>query len=198
MAYFVYGETELEHLKRKDKKLGAAIERLGFIEREVIPDVFFALCDSIIGQQISGAAARAIRGRVEAKTGGITPANILALTEEELRACGLSARKVMYLQSAATAVETGTLNLGELETLPDEEVIQKLVSLPGIGVWTAEMLMLFSLGRPNIVSYGDLAIRRGMMNLYGLKQLPKDKFLRYCKRYAPYGSVASLYLWALS
>ncbi len=198
MPFFEYGETELEHLIKRDKKLAAAIENIGFIERSVNPDLFFSLCDSIIGQQISTAAARSIRGRVQEKLGEITPANVLALSFEELRSCGLSTRKVEYIQAAANAVNAGTLDLEGLKALPDNEIIEKLVALPGIGIWTAEMLMIFSLQRPNIVSYGDLAIRRGMMNLYGLKELPKDKFLRYCKRYSPYGSVASLYLWALA
>lgn len=198
MEYFKYGETEIEHLKKKDKKLAAAIERIGLIEREVRPDVFFSLCSSIISQQISTAAAVSIQNRVLALIGNLAPAAILNADSEELRACGLSARKVQYLTAAATAVQSGELDLEALKAMPDDEVIAQLVKLPGVGVWTAEMLLIFSLQRPDVVSYGDLAIRRGMMNLYGLKELPKEKFLRYRKRYAPYGSVASLYFWALS
>ncbi|MDL2215953.1 DNA-3-methyladenine glycosylase [Ruminococcaceae bacterium OttesenSCG-928-N02] len=198
MAYFMYGETELNHLKSKDKKLASAIDRLGFIEREVRPDIFYSLCNSIISQQISTAAAASIQARVLALLHEMNPPAILAADPEALRACGLSVRKVQYIIATATAVHTGTLDLEALRTMPDQAVIDELIKLPGIGVWTAEMLLLFTLQRPNIVSYGDLAIRRGMMNLYGLKELPKEKFMRYCKRYAPYGSVASIYLWALS
>ena len=90
------------------------------------------------------------------------------------------------------------MNFHTLHTLSDNEVIERLTSLNGVGVWTAEMVLIFSLCRPDVVSYEDLAIRRGMMNLYGLKELRKEKFYRYKKRYSPYGSVASLYLWALS
>nr|MCU0538679.1 DNA-3-methyladenine glycosylase 2 family protein [Desulfobacterales bacterium] len=92
----------------------------------------------------------------------------------------------------------GDLDLAELGRLPDEGVIRKLSALPGIGVWTAEMLLIFSLCRPDVVSWGDLAIRRGMMRLYGLKELSRPRFDRFRKRYSPYGSVASLYLWAVS
>ena len=82
--------------------------------------------------------------------------------------------------------------------MSDSDVIKTLTDIRGIGVWTAEMLLIFSLMRPNVISYGDLAIRRGMMRLYNLKELPKDRFGRYAKRYSPYGSVASLYLWQIS
>ncbi|EQB90222.1 hypothetical protein M918_01105, partial [Clostridium sp. BL8] len=98
----------------------------------------------------------------------------------------------------AEAAISGEVDFSTLHTLTDEEIVKKLSALKGVGVWTAEMLLIFSLCRPDVVSFGDLAIRRGMMNLYGLKELPKEKFERYKKRYSPYGTVASLYLWALS
>ncbi|MCU0564846.1 MAG: DNA-3-methyladenine glycosylase 2 family protein, partial [Desulfobacterales bacterium] len=96
------------------------------------------------------------------------------------------------------AAVSGELDLVGLRAMPDARVIERLSSLPGIGVWTAEMLLIFSLCRPDVVSWGDLAIRRGMMNLYGLKDLSREQFDRFRKRYSPCGSVASLYLWALS
>jgi 3-methyladenine DNA glycosylase/8-oxoguanine DNA glycosylase len=107
-------------------------------------------------------------------------------------------RKARYIKGISEAVISGDLDLVELSEMPDKGVIEKLSSLPGIGVWTAEMLLIFSLGRPDVVSWGDLAIQRGMMNLYGLKELSKNQFDRFRKRYSPCGSVASLYLWALS
>jgi DNA-3-methyladenine glycosylase II len=107
-------------------------------------------------------------------------------------------RKANYIKGIGEAAYRGDLDLLELREMPDEVVIEKLSSLPGIGVWTAEMLLIFSLCRPDVVSWGDLAIRRGMMNLYGLKELSKKQFDRFRKRYSPCGSVASLYLWALS
>ncbi|MDR3564557.1 MAG: DNA-3-methyladenine glycosylase 2 family protein [Negativicutes bacterium] len=198
MPYFEYGQKEIDYLKKKDKKLGAAIERIGFIEREIKPDVFLALVDSIISQQISTKAADTVLERLCNLIGDITPENIAVAEIEQIQQCGMTMKKAGYIKSFAETVSARTLNLEELRVLSDTEVIKKLVELDGVGVWTAEMLLLFSLCRPDVVSYGDLAIRRGMMNLYGLKELPKAKFERYKKRYSPYGSVASLYLWNLA
>ncbi len=115
-----------------------------------------------------------------------------------MQKCGLSARKAEYIKGIADAVRCGEIDFLRFGEMADEEIIHTLSSLRGIGVWTAEMLLIFSLCRPDVVSWGDRAIRRGMMNLYGLKKLTKEQFERYRKRYSPYGSVASLYLWALS
>lgn len=198
MALFAYGPTELDHLRKRDRKLGRAIDEIGPIEREVIPDPFAALVHTIVGQQISSSAAAAIWSRLQEQFGGIRPEPIAAASVEELRRCGLSARKAGYIRGIATAVLQGDLDLAGLHALSDEDVIGRLTALPGIGRWSAEMVLLFSLQRPDVVSWGDLAIRRGMMNLYGLNALSPDQFDRYRRRYSPYGSVASLYLWAVS
>ncbi len=198
MAIFKYGQAEIEYLKRRDKKLGAAIDRIGMIERKVTPDPFAALVASIVSQQISGKAASAIRGRLLEMLSEITPDTIANADIADMQRCGLSARKAEYIKGIAAATQCGEIDFVKLREMADEEVIEKLSSLHGIGIWTAEMLLIFSLGRPDVVSWGDLAIRRGMMNLYGLKKLTKDQFERFRKRYSPHGSVASLYLWALS
>jgi len=159
--------------------------------------LFAALVESIVGQQISNKAATTVCARLDALCG--TDAHrIHALALEEIQACGMSMRKAGYIKAIAEAAVSKAINFDELPDKSDAEIISALTAIKGIGVWTAEMLLIFSLMRPNVVSYGDLAIRRGMMNLYGLKELPKDKFARYAKRYAPYGSVASLYLWEMS
>ena len=198
MGIFKYGQVELDYLKKKDKKLGAAIERIGMIEREVIPDLFSALINSIVGQQISAKAAITVWNRVQECIGVITPESINAASAESIQQCGLSNRKAIYIKGIGEAIMEGRLDLSELHELSDNEIIELLSSLNGIGKWTAEMLLIFSMERPNVVSWGDLAIQRGMMNLYGLKTLTKEQFAKYLKRYSPYGSVASLYLWALS
>lgn len=195
---FPYGEREIEHLKKRDKKLGAAIERIGMIERGVETDPFPALIMSVVGQQVSGKAADAIYARLAARAGGVTPEALAALGEDELRAEGLSRPKCRYVAGIAAAALSGALQLDALGEKPDAEVIEALVALPGVGVWTAEMFLLFTLLRPDVVSFGDLAIRRGMMRLYGKKTLSRDEFERYRRRYSPYGSVASLYLWEIS
>ena len=195
---FHYTQAELESLKKKDKKLAAAIEKIGIIERPVNTDVFAALIDSIISQQISTKAAHTVRGRLEDLCGTLTPENIYAADIADIQKCGMSMRKAGYIKAAADAVYSGALAPESLRDMPDDEVIKHLSDLPGIGVWTAEMLLIFSLGRKDVLSFGDLAIRRGICNLYGHKALTREQFLRYKKRYSPYGSIASLYLWACS
>ena len=199
MQFFEYGNVEMEYLKRKDKKLGVAIDKIGIIKREVTPDVFAALIQSVLGQQISTKAAQTVSARMNTMLGNsITPQSISAAGIAAIKGCGMSDRKAGYIMGIAEAAHNGDIDFNTLYSLPDAEIIKRLTALHGVGVWTAEMLLIFSLGRPDVVSYGDLAIRRGMMNLYGLKKLPKEKFARYKKRYSPYGSVASLYFWELS
>lgn len=198
MEVFRYGRREIEHLRKSDRKLGQAIERIGMIERRVIPDLFAALVNSVIAQQISAKAADTVWNRLLDRCGDITPRAIAAVDAEQIRQCGLSLRKAGYIKGIGEAVTRGELDLSELSRLPDDEVIRRLSALPGIGAWTAEMLLIFSLQRPNVVSWGDLGIQRGMMRLYGTKKLDRAIFERYRKRYAPYGSVASLYLWRVA
>ncbi|MCL2367285.1 MAG: DNA-3-methyladenine glycosylase [Oscillospiraceae bacterium] len=195
--YLKYGEEEISHLRKKDKKLGAVIERIGMIERRVNPDVFAALIESVIGQQISSKAAETVRRKLEGLC-GMDSKRLNGLSIEAIQSCGMSMRKAMYIKGVAEAVVSGSLDIGAFSEMSDSEVIEQLSALKGVGVWTAEMLLIFSLNRPNVISYGDLAIRRGMMRLYGLKDLSQDRFNRYAKRYAPYASVASLYFWHIS
>lgn len=196
--FFEYGTAEVSYLKQVDKILGEAINRLGKVERVIIPDLFPALIYAIIGQQISAKAVHTIWNRIQEGFGEITPQNISKLSVEEIQKCGITTRKAGYIKSISETVATGKLNLNELYNLSDEEVISKLSSLRGIGIWTAEMLLLNSMERPNIVSFGDIAIRRGMMKLYGVSELTKEQFDEYKNIYSPYGSVASIYLWKLS
>jgi DNA-3-methyladenine glycosylase II len=198
MKIFEYGHFEIDHLRRRDKKLGAAIDRIGVIEREVIPDLFTALIKAIVAQQISSKAARTVFGRLCDLLVELTPERVAAIEPVMIQQCGMTMKKATYITNMAEAVFSGELDLGALRTLSDDEFIRKLSSLNGIGIWTAEMLLIFSLCRPDVVSRRDLGIRRGMMNLYGLKNLSREQFERYRKRYSPYGSTASLYLWALS
>ena len=195
--YFEYGETEISYLSMKDKKLGAAIERIGMIKRKVNPDVFSSLVESIISQQISSKAAATVCGKLYGLT-QMQPEKLHALTPEEIGACGMSKRKAGYIKSIAKHYVEKTVDFNCLKDKTDMDIIETLTRINGIGVWTVEMLLIFSLGRPDVVSFGDLAIRRGMINLYGHKEIKKERFLRYAKRYSPYGSVASLYLWELS
>lgn len=198
MPHFQYGQAEIDYLTRRDRKLGRAIGRIGMIERPVMPDLFKALVHSIVAQQISRKAADTVCAKLAERLSDVTPPNVAATPVSDIQKCGLSMRKARYIQGIGEATMSGRLDVLKLREMRDEEVIEKLSSFPGIGVWTAEMLLIFSLCRPDVVSWGDLAIRRGMMNLYGLNSLSKTQFDRFRKRYSPCGSVASLYLWALS
>ena len=197
MQYFEYGEKEIEYLKRKDKKLGALIDELGHLERTIASDVFAALVESVIGQQISDKAAASIHARLSGMT-EISAEKINGMDIEDMRKCGLSERKASYIKNIAQAVASKELDFDKMKTMSDQEIIERLVKIKGIGVWTAEMMLIFAFGRADIVSYGDLGIRRNMMRLYGLKSLPKEKFERYAKRYSPYGTIASFYLWSMT
>jgi DNA-3-methyladenine glycosylase II len=198
MAIFEYDQSSIEYLQKKDKKLGAAIERIGRVERQVIPDLFTALVHSIVGQQISKQAAATVWNRVQEYFGEITPARVAIASSEEIQQLGMSLRKATYIKGVAEAALEGSLDLDRLNSLPDGEIIKRLSSLHGVGVWTAEMMLIFSLQRPDVVSWGDHAIRKGMMNLYGLTELTREQFDKHRKRYSPYGTVASLYLWEIA
>lgn len=198
MNYFQYGEKEINYLKSRDIKLGEAIDAIGMIRRPVNPDLFSALVNTIVGQQISSKAQKTIWNRMKEGIKPITPQAIDAMNAEELQQYGISFRKAGYIKHAASKVVSGELDIDLLKNLPDREVSETLVKLPGIGAWTAEMLMIFSMQRPNIISFGDLAIQRGLRMLYGHEKITRELFARYQKRYSPYASVASLYLWAIS
>ena len=195
--YFEYGEKELSYLRKKDKKLAAAIDRLGMLRRAINTDVFCSLTESIIGQQISNKAAATVCKKLS-DLSNMRPDKLHALSQEEIQACGMTMRKAGYIKGLAKHYVDKTIDFEGLKNKTDDEIIKTLTKLDGIGVWTVEMLLIFSLCRPDVVSFGDLAIRRGMMNLYGHKEIKKEMFLRYAKRYSPFGSVASLYLWELS
>ncbi len=196
--YFQYGEKEIEHLKKVDKRLAAVIDKVGIIERKVIPDLFTALIHSIVGQQISTKAHQTIWERIQKELGEFSPTTIDNISLEKLQQFGITFKKAGYIKSAARKIITGEFDIDSLHLLPDEEVCTKLSELDGIGVWTAEMLMLFSMQRSNILSYGDLAILRGLRMVYHHREIDKEHFNKYWKRYTPYASVASLYLWAVA
>lgn len=196
--YFNYGETELNYLKAKDPKLGAAIDQIGYVYREVDTDLFSSVVHHIIGQQISTAAQRTIWKRIQNSLGAVNAAAISRITAQELQSYGISFRKADYIKDFSEKVITGKLHLEELYDKEDQEVIDILSSLKGIGVWTAEMILTFCIQRPDILSFGDLAIHRGMRMLYHHRTIDRKKFERYRRRYSPCGTVASLYLWAIA
>lgn len=199
IKYFEYGETEINYLKKKDKKLSALIDRVGIIRRPLSGELFESLIRSIVAQQISSKAAVTVTARLKDACGGeFTPDRLVALGEAGVQQCGMSLRKAGYIINACECVLDGRLDIGAIGEMSDAEAVKTLACLHGIGEWTGEMLLLFSLARPDIFSYGDLAIRKGVMMLYGHKKMTKQLFEKYRKRYSPYGSVASLYFWHIA
>ena len=198
--FFEYGDEEVAYLKSRDPKLAQAIDAVGHVNREMMDegDLFAAVVHHIIGQQISSAAQVTVWARLKEALGEVTPANVSAATVEELQACGTSFRKAEYIKNFGEQVDSGAFDLDAVANMSDAEAVKALSSLQGIGEWTAEMLLLFCLGRPDILSFGDLAIHRGMRMVYHHRKVTRQMFEKYRRRYSPYGSVASLYLWAIS
>ena len=196
--YFAYGEKETAYLKKKDKRMAEVIDRIGHVERKVDTDLFSAVVHHIVGQQISTKAQETIWQRMLSAVGEVNAETVLAAGVPKLQSLGMTFRKAEYITDFAEKVHTGAFDLEGIWRKSDEEAIRELSSLKGIGVWTAEMLMIFSLCRPDVLSWGDLGIRRGMALLYGDRELTRERFERRRKRYSPYGSVVSLYLWSIA
>lgn len=195
MDYYPYTEEELNALKAKDPILAKAIENIPHIYKEVWLDPFGSLSRQIIGQQISNKALVGILRRVEPY---LNPDSILKMDISELRELGISERKGMTLKEIARLAKTGRLDKERLALLSDEEIIEELSAVKGIGRWTAEMFLLFCLERKSILSYGDYGIRKGIMIVYGYKSLSPLRFERIRKRLSPYLSLASLYFWEVA
>lgn len=195
---FSYGETEIAYLKKKDKKLGAVIDRLGHIERAVDADLFSAVVHHIVGQQISTKAQWTIWHRIEDGLGTVNAETIAAADVSYLQSFGMSFRKAEYIKEFSEKVTAGIFDLEKLWEKSDEEVIEALCTIRGIGVWTAEMILLFCMQRSDVLSFGDLAVLRGMRMVYRHRVLTREKFETYRRRLSPYGSVAALYFWAVA
>ncbi len=192
--FFPYGESELDDLRKAAPELAPLFDRYGFIRRPMNPDLFGALSESIVGQQISTKAQQTILGRLAERLGAVTPEKILSVPPETVTACGVSLRKTDYLRGAAEAVTAG-MTKTFLETLDDNGIISHLTRLQGVGIWTAEMMLIFCFGRPNVLSFGDFGIRTALARLHGVEKLPKALFEEDRRRFSPYGTVASFYLW---
>jgi DNA-3-methyladenine glycosylase II len=169
------------------------------LKRERPGDAYGTLMRSIVGQQLSTKAAATIYGRVRELFGGHppTPKQLLKADPDRMRAAGLSRAKVAYLRDLAQHVEDGTLELEHLPELPDEEVAAQLTAIKGLGQWTADMFLMFHLGRPDILPVGDQGIRRAIQVEYGLRKLPDAKRMqKIAAPWRPYRTLASLYLWS--
>lgn len=194
----------VRQLSAADATLARLIRRVGPYALSIrhMHNPFEALARNIVYQQLHGNAAAAIHARVVALCGGgkLRPRDILDATEESLRGAGLSGAKTAALKDLAAKTLDGTVpTLARLRRMGDDEIVERLTQVRGIGRWTVEMLLIFRLGRPDILPVGDFAVRKGFMLAYGLGEMPKPKELeRYGERWRPYRSVASWYMWRAS
>ena len=196
-------QDAVEALRRADPVMRRLIDSLAPLDAEARrrgrpADAYGALVRSIVGQQLSTKAARSIYERLIAIFGGRTPTptELLAADPETIRAAGLSRSKVAYLRDLAAHVEDGELELDRLAELDDEDVAAQLTAVKGLGQWTADMFLIFHLGRPDVLAVGDLGVRRAVERAYRLEQLPPaGELTQIAEPWRPHRSLACLYLW---
>jgi len=185
------------HLKKADPVIRAIIERVGPCRMEFGPPEFHSLAEAIVYQQLNGKAAATIFKRFAALAGEpLMPQGILKLSDAQLRSVGLSKQKSAYLKDLAAKTNEGLLDFSKLHALPDEEVIKRLTQVKGIGVWTAQMFLMFTLKRENILPTGDYGVQAAIKKHYRKRKLPKPHVMeKIAKCWEPYRSVACWYLW---
>lgn len=187
----------VRHLKKADPILCAIIERVGPYRMQYDEPRFHSLAEAIVYQQLNGKAAFQIFKRLSDLAGEpLTPEGILKLSEEQMRAVGLSKQKLSYLRDLASKTHAGLVDFERLPDLPDEEVIRQLTQIKGIGVWTAHMFLMFALRRPDVLPTGDYGIQMAIRKHYRKRKIPKPKDMeKIAKCWEPYRSVACWYLW---
>ena len=188
----------LRHLRRADLVMGDLIKRAGKFSLKLRRDRFGTLVGSIISQQISTAAARSIRRKLEnlVSPGKITAQKLALLSSQQLRSAGVSPQKAGYITDLTEKVQSRQIRLSQVGRWSDERVIEELVQVKGIGRWTAQMFLIFSLGRLDVFPHDDLGVRSAIRDLYQLKDLPdKEQSLKIAAPWHPYASVASWYCW---
>lgn len=189
----------MRHLKQADPVLGEIIERVGPCTIQYADPDFETLTRSIVFQQLNGKAARAIFARFKGALGNgsrMTPREVMALTSEQMQGIGLSQRKAQYIRDLAEKTEAGLIEFSRLATVSDDEVIQHLTTVKGIGMWTAQMFLLFALRRPDVLATGDLGIRSAIRRVYRLRKLPPPaRVEKLAAAWHPHCSVACWYLW---
>jgi len=186
------------HVRRSDAKLKPIMDAQGVLAFKPEGEPFESLVESILSQQLAGAAASAIIRKVRAlfPDGKLEPNRIHRVDARKLRAAGVSPQKLSYLKDLAARVVDGRLDLEALATLPDERIIEVLDEVKGIGPWTAHMFLIFTLGRPDVLPVDDYGIRTSVQRVYGFSQLPKKAEIeKLAEKWRPYSTVASLYLW---
>ena len=186
----------IRHLK-KDRRLAKIIDQVGKYNISQTKNPYESLVEAIITQQLSGKAADSISKRFRAIYGRFPkPADVLKTPDSKLRKAGLSGMKVKYIKDLSARIDSGELRLASMKNLADDEVVAELTKVKGIGRWTAEMFLIFSLGRLDVLPVGDLGLRKGVQKLHSLPELPeKDEIEKIAEKWRPYRTVATWYLW---
>ena len=199
MSYFPISKKANDHLKLNDALIGHLIDTVGTVNREVIEDPFCALVQSIVFQQLAYSAANTVWNKLVNKIKTLSPANILNVSDVSLRECGLSHSKIQYIKNIAQAFLDKTISDEKLKNSNNKQVIDMLTRVKGIGTWTAEMFLIFCLGRQDVFSYKDLGLRKGVKWLYSLDLEPTNEYCnQLIKHWSPYSTTASLYLWEIT
>jgi DNA-3-methyladenine glycosylase II len=187
----------IRHLKANDAVMGAIIERIGPLKPAFRDPTFEALARAIVFQQLNGKAAGTIYDRFATAAGGVlTPKSVLALSVDQMRACGLSKQKLSYIRDLAEKTLKGDIVFEELPQMGDEAVIEHLTRVKGIGVWSAQMFLMFALRRQNVMPTGDYGIRAAIKKAYRKRNLPKpEEMLKLSRKWQPYCTIACYYLW---
>lgn len=194
-SHFSFSQRNVDLLCQRDPVLGRVIAQTGPIKRRVYPDPFTGLLRSILSQQISGKARDAIWHKLVQTFAPVSAKDFARLKPQDLRPCGISERKAHYMLGVAAGFATGKLDARLIDQMEEKEAIAHLTSFPGIGKWTAEMLLIFTFRRRNILSQNDLGIRKALCQLYGYERLTRSLYLQHQKVYSPIATLASFYLW---
>ena len=194
-------EAGLDFLK-KDKKMQVLIEKFGRPDFNQGQDYFQSLLRSIVFQQLSGKAAQTIYERLVSlipKTSNLCPNEVLKLNKDEMRKAGLSFQKITYVRNLADYFENNSLQKKDVEEMTDEEISKELIQIKGIGQWTVDMFLIFTLNRADILPYKDLGIQKGIMKIFKMKNLPSKNEMENCSwKWRPYRTIACWYLWRIA
>lgn len=196
--YFPFGDQEISWLCSRDPQLGAVISKMEKPKRKLLPDLFSGLVFYIISQQISAKAAETEWTRFQKLFSPVVPENICRLAPEGIQKTGTTLRRAGYIKRIAEQLADGLIDVNVLTQAEDAAFIKEITKLPGVGDWTAQMLLIHVLKRPDVISFKDMAVLRGMRMVYQVPAISRDMFAKLKRGYSPYATTASIYFWAVS
>lgn len=197
MEYFMYTNDEINEVKNIDEKISEIVNKVGHINREINTNTFEKLICSILAQQISNKAYESVYNKFLNIVSEISSKAILSKTDDELQKAGISYRKVSYIKNVCAEEVSGRIDFKALHNYTNEEIINMLTNINGVGVWTAKMMLIFSLNRKDVLPYEDLIIKKNLMKLYNLEKFTKKDCVMFENKFSPYSSIVTLYLWEI-